>query len=129
MVDGLVGYLAPDGFLPQLQEELGGDAVETYGNLILASGPARSVAWVANIWRDPQRLEIASIGDAANKLRAIQRNWALYSFAHHRRASLIVERLPKVSAKPLQFGDPVPTAPLGSWTLIDQNTLIASPRC
>ena len=37
--------------------------------------------------------------------------------------------MPKVSAKPLQFGDPAPTAPLGSWTLIDQNTLLASPHC
>ena len=37
------------------------------------------IAWIANVWHEPQRLEIASIGDAANKLRAIQRNWALYS--------------------------------------------------
>jgi 23S rRNA (cytidine2498-2'-O)-methyltransferase len=129
VTNGIAGYLAPEDFLPQLQEELGGDARETYGNLVLAPAPARPVAWVANAWHDPQRIEIASIGDAANKLRAIQRNWALYSFAHQRGASLIAERLPKVSAKPLRFGDPVPTAPLGSWTLIDQTTLIASPRC
>src|SRR6185503_21340166 len=63
MTDGLVGYLAPDGFLSQLLEELGGDARETYGNLVLAPAPARPVAWVANVWHDPQRLEIASIGD------------------------------------------------------------------
>src|SRR5262245_65962394 len=74
-------------------------------------------------------MEIASIGDAANKLRAIQRNWALYSAAHHRRAALILEKLPKVSAKPLRFGDPVPAAPLGSWTLLDPATVLAAPRC
>jgi len=102
---------------------------ETYGNLVLTPAPVLPVAWAANVWRNPQILEIASIGDAANKLRAIQRNWALYSFAHHRRAALIAERLPKVSAKPLQFGDAAPAAPLGSWTLIDQNTLLASPNC
>jgi 23S rRNA (cytidine2498-2'-O)-methyltransferase len=129
MADALVAYLAPEGFLPQLLEELGGDARETYGNLVLASGPERPIAWTANVWRDPAVIEIASIGDAANKLRAIQRNWALYSFAHHRRAALIAERLPKVSAKPLQFGDPAPTAPLGSWTLIDQNRLLAAAHC
>ncbi|HJR20649.1 MAG TPA: hypothetical protein VJ822_03455, partial [Dongiaceae bacterium] len=89
MADDLVGYLAPEGFLPQLQEELGSAACETYGNLVLATAPAKPIAWVANVWHDPVRLEIASIGDAANKLRAIQRNWALYSFAHHRRAALI----------------------------------------
>jgi 23S rRNA (cytidine2498-2'-O)-methyltransferase len=96
---------------------------------VLAEGPPRDVAWVANVWRNPQRLTIASIGDAAKQLRAIQRNWAHYSHAHHRRAMLIVEKLPKVSAKPLAFGDPAPTAPLGSWTLLDNATMLASSDC
>lgn len=125
----LTGYLAPDGFLAELQHELGEAALETHGRLVLAEGSPREVGWVANIWRNPQRLAIQSIGDAAKQLRAIQRNWALYSFAHHRRAALIAEKLPKVSAKPLRFGDPAPTAPLGSWTLIDPETLLASPSC
>src|SRR5262249_13278786 len=67
--------------------------------------------------------------DAARQLRAIQRNWALYSHAFHRRAALIAETLPKVSAKPLRFPDPAPSAPLGSWTLLDPATVLASPRC
>lgn len=123
------GYLAPEGFLAELQHELGEDAREIYGRLVLAPGQPRPVAWVANLWRDPVRLTVTSISDAAKQLRAMQRNWALYSFAHHRRAALIVEKLPKVSAKPLKFGDAAPTAPLGSWTLIDPNTVIAAPRC
>jgi 23S rRNA (cytidine2498-2'-O)-methyltransferase len=126
---GLVGYLAPEGFVAELQEELGDAAREVHGRLVLAAGPARPVAWGANVWQEPVKIEIASIGDAAKKLRAIQRNWALYSGAHHRRAALIEERLPKVSAKPLRFGDPKPTAPLGSWTLLDPNTALASARC
>jgi len=126
---GLTGYLAPDGFVAELQEELGDAAIETHGRLVLAAGPARPIAWTANVWHDPVRLRVASIGDAAKQLRALQRNWALYSFSHHRRAALIAERLPKVSAKPLRFGDPAPTAPLGSWTLIDPDTLLAAPRC
>jgi 23S rRNA (cytidine2498-2'-O)-methyltransferase len=126
---GITGYLAPEDFVPELQEELGAAATETHGRLVLARSPMRPVAWAANVWHAPVRLEIASIGDAAKKLRAIQRNWALYSHAHHRRAALIEERLPKVSAKPLRFGDPKPTAPLGSWTLLDPNTLLASPHC
>ena len=71
MADDLVGYLAPEGFLPQLQEELGSAARETYESLVLAPAPAKPVAWVANVWHDPMRLEIASSGDAASKLRAI----------------------------------------------------------
>ena len=76
--------------------------------------PERSITWAANVWRDPQQIPISSIGDAGKKLRAIQRNWVLYSHAHHRRAALIAEKLPKVSAKPLAFGTSAPTAPLGS---------------
>jgi len=125
----VTAYLAPEDFVAELQQELGDLAVATHGRLVLARGAARPVAWAANIWHEPQRIEIASIGDAAKKLRAIQRNWTLYSAAHHRRAALIEERLPKVSAKPLNFGNPAPTAPLGSWTLLDPNALLASARC
>jgi 23S rRNA (cytidine2498-2'-O)-methyltransferase len=126
---GLTGYLAPEGFLAELQQELGHDLIECHGQLVLAPGPPRPVAWVANVWHDPVHIPIQSIGDAAKKLRAIQRNWALYSSAHHRRAALIADQLPKVSAKPLVFGATVPTAPLGSWTLIAPDRLLAAPVC
>jgi 23S rRNA (cytidine2498-2'-O)-methyltransferase len=128
-VSDITGYLAPDGFVRELEHELGEAAIEAHGNLVLAEGKPRDVAWVANVWRNPRRLTIASIGDAAKQLRAIQRNWAFYSFAHHRRGTLIVEKLPKVSAKPLAFGDPAPTAPLGSWTLLDNETVLAASDC
>jgi len=119
----ITGYLAPDGFLAELQHELGDAVVETHGRLVLAEGSPRDVAWVANLWRAPQRLSIASIGDAAKQLRAIQRNWALYSVAHHRRAALIAEKLPKVSAKPLAFGEAAPSAPLGSQSTEEDNCI------
>jgi 23S rRNA (cytidine2498-2'-O)-methyltransferase len=122
-------YLAPEGYVDELRAELGVAATETYGRLVLAPGPPRPVAWVANVWRDPQRLAIASIGDAVHQLRGIQRNWTLYSHAHHRRAALIADQLPKVSAKPLVFGTPAPSAPLGSWTLLDPGTVLAAPLC
>jgi len=127
MTDPIYGYLAPQGFLPQLTEEIGSDAIETLGRLILA--PARPVAWAANRWEAPICIQIASIGDGAKKLRDIQRNWVLTPHLHHRRAALIEEKLPKVSAKPIVFGSPAPTAPLGSWMLIAPDTILASPRC
>jgi 23S rRNA (cytidine2498-2'-O)-methyltransferase len=123
------GYLAPEGFLAELREELGGAAQEVHGDLVLAEGPERPVAWCANVWRNPLHIPIASIGDAAKKLRAIQRNWVHYPLTHHRRAALIADKLPKVSAKPLTFGTPAPTAPLGSWTLIAPDMMLASPSC
>ncbi|MGC2414764.1 MAG: SAM-dependent methyltransferase [Stellaceae bacterium] len=97
--------------------------------LLVAAGAPRAAAWAQNIWLDPQQIPIASIGEAARKLRAIQRNWAPYAPRLHRRAMLIEARLPVVSAKPLVFGTPAPTAPLGSWTLLDTNTILASPHC
>jgi 23S rRNA (cytidine2498-2'-O)-methyltransferase len=121
-------YLAAEGFTEDLIAELG-DATECHGRLVLAPGPARPAAWAQNVWYEPNRLPIASIGDAARQLRAIQRNWVLFSHVHHRRAALIAEKLPKVSGKPLRFGDPVPTAPLGSWTLLDPGTVLAAPHC
>jgi 23S rRNA (cytidine2498-2'-O)-methyltransferase len=96
---------------------------------LIASGPPRPAAWAANVWLDPQEIAIASISDAASKLRAIQRNWAVYAPRLYRRAMLIQEQLPQVSAKPLVFGSPPPAAPLGSWALVDAETMLAAPHC
>jgi len=125
---GLTGYLAPEGFLDELLEEIGEPAA-VHDRLVLAPGPARPAAWAQNVWHDPVRIRFGSIGEAARALRAIQRNWALYPVRHHRRATLIQEKLPHVSAKPLVFPAPAPMAPLGSWMLEDERTLIAAARC
>lgn len=122
-------YLAPDGFLDELRTELGEADATDHGRLVVSTRPFESMAWAANTWLEPQLIEIASIKDAARKLKAIQRNWVPYSFAHHRRVALIQSELPHVSAKPLVFGAPVPKAPLGSFTLIEPNLMLASARC
>src|SRR6266852_1458310 len=96
--------------------------------LLIAAGPPRPAVWAANVWLGPQELAIASISDGAAKLRAIQRNWAVYAPYLHRRATLIQEQLPKVSSKPLVFGTPPPTAPLSSWSLLDARTMLAAAR-
>jgi 23S rRNA (cytidine2498-2'-O)-methyltransferase len=121
-------YLAAEGFAAELMHELG-EIEFAHERLLVAAGPPRPVAWAQNIWLDPVEIAIASIGDAARKLRAIQRNWAVYAPRLHRRATLIQAQLPVVSAKPLAFGTPAPAAPLGSWTLLDPNTVLAAPHC
>jgi len=127
-VSTLTAYLAAEGFVAELERELG--AVERrHGRLLIAPGPPRSAAWAANVWLELQEITIASISDAATKLRAIQRNWVAYAPRFHRRAVLIQERLPKVSAKPVVFGTSPPSAPLGSWTLLDAGTIFAAPHC
>ena len=125
---GRTAYLAAEGYVDELAQEL--EEVErVHGRLLIASGPPQPAAWAANIWFDPQAIGIASISDAAAKLRAIQRNWAVYAPVCHRRAVLIQQQLPKVSARPLVFGTPAPSAPLGSWTLLDAGTMLVSAAC
>ncbi|MGE5539434.1 MAG: SAM-dependent methyltransferase [Gemmatimonas sp.] len=129
---GAIGYLAAEGFEAELEQELAGagrGVTLRVGRLLFAPGAFIPCAWAANIWLDPLRIPIRSIADGAQRLRAMQRNWVRYSAALHRRAALIEERLPKVSAKPLVFPAAAPTSPLGSWTLLDAETMIASPRC
>jgi len=122
-------YLAAEGFEDQLRVELGCRIVAEHGRLMICDGVASPAAWAANIWREAQEIEIASIGDAANRLRAIQRNWALYAPEHFRRARLIADRLPHVSARPIVFPTPAPTAPLGSWTLLAPDRMLAAAEC
>lgn len=129
---GAQGYLAAEDHLEPLLEELaraGATVRRVHGRLVLAQGASRPAAWAQNIWIDPVVIPIASIKQGAKALRAIQRNWAPYTVAHHGRARLIQENLPHVSARPLAFPAPAPTAPLGSWTLLDEGTILAAARC
>jgi 23S rRNA (cytidine2498-2'-O)-methyltransferase len=126
--NAITGYLAAEGFVGELVVELG-SVDQVHGRLVLASGPPRAAAWAANVWFDPVHIPIASIGAGVKALKAIQRNWALYSFAHHRRAALIAAQLQPIKPKPLPFPAVLPSAPLGSWTLLNSNTILASARC
>lgn len=126
--DHRTAYLAAEGFVGQLADELGGGDW-SFERLLVVAGAPRPAVWAQNVWFDPIVIEIASITDAARRLRAIQRNWTAYAPRQHRRAMLIQAQLPKVSARPLVFGEPPPTAPLGSWILLNPQTLLASTRC
>ncbi len=123
-------YLAAEGFEPVLAEELERRGVTVdawHGRLALSPDPPIDAAWALDIWTEPREIPIASVKDAADALRAIQRNWAGYQVANFRRAALITERLPPVKARPLVFPEPAPTAHLGAWTLLAPDRLLASP--
>ncbi len=121
-------YLAAERLTEPLLNELDG-VIAVHGRLILSGKLFSDVRWAQNIWRNPKTLHIESINDAANQLKDIQRNWCLYSHTLHRRANLILEKLPSVKCHPLSFPSPLPTSPLGSFTLLDKNTLLASAEC
>jgi len=123
------GYLAAPGWTEAVVDRLS-DVIAVHDRLVLAGGPPQPRArFVRNVWLDVHRASVESIGDAARQLRAIQRNWALYSTAHHRRAALIEEKLPRLAGKPLEFPAAAPAAPLGSWTLVDRDTMLVAPTC
>jgi 23S rRNA (cytidine2498-2'-O)-methyltransferase len=128
----ITGYLAADGFEEQLAEELRYARIpvsQRLGNLFVTDHDPVVIAWSINTWFDCEWIDISSIGDAAKTLRAKQRNWSFFGFEHRGRGGLITEKLPHVSAKPLQFGQPAPEASLGSFTLATPNLMLVAQRC
>jgi 23S rRNA (cytidine2498-2'-O)-methyltransferase len=121
-------YLAPPDLEESLRKELKGITAQ-YGRLFLAEGPVQKVHWAQNIWQDPQIYQFKSLSDAAKKLRSLQKLWSFYPYGQIRKGALITSQLPFFSPKPLPFLSEVPSQPLGSWTLLDENTLLASPTC
>jgi 23S rRNA (cytidine2498-2'-O)-methyltransferase len=117
-------YHAVPGFEDHLEAELG-TWRERWGPLYWKEQAAPPVFWYQNLWKDPFRLEFGSISEAASVLRGIQRNWAPLLFTQFRRGALIAEKLPPLSPKPRPFPWLCPETPVGGWTLLDANTMIA----
>ncbi|WP_428376789.1 SAM-dependent methyltransferase [Lichenicoccus sp.] len=124
-------YLADALTQPVLAEELrrlGVGVLDWHGLLALSPDPPRASAWALDVWTEPELVACHSIGLAATALRDRQRNWSLYPAAQHRRCALIAARLPTVKAAPLRFPAPMPTAPLGAWTLLALDRMLLSRR-
>ncbi len=126
--DIATAYLAPEGFLKPMLAELEGE-LTVNDRLVLSPDGAQTSFWAENVWLAPEKLAIRSIKDAAGQLKARQRNWWPYTFCLHRRGALIQEALPHISVRPMAFPAPLPAGPLGSWTLLDKDTLLASAKC
>ncbi len=118
---------------PDFEEELlteirlsGREIFEQHGRLILTSPLAAPLIWSQCTWLDPQWITIGSIGDAVQKLKALQPLWMGYSFHLHRRTELIQERLLRMAPKPLQFLKSPPSKNFGAWCLWKEDRLLAS---
>ena len=123
-----IAYLAPEGYEKQVADALKG-VIARYDRLFLTDRDLQECFWAQNIWYEPFIGEFVSISEAATLLKNIQRNWGQYPYVEHRRAALIESKLPYISDKLVQFPAEVPKAPLGSWMLLDKNTLLASAKC
>jgi 23S rRNA (cytidine2498-2'-O)-methyltransferase len=125
-------YLAAEDHERELDDELARAGVVVnlqHGRLRVSESAPVHAAWAANIWWDAERLAVSSIGHAAKELRRRQRNWTAYTPIHRGRAQLITDKLPHVSARPLELGGLAPDAPLGSWTLLERDLVLAAPSC
>ena len=139
-LEGFVFQCVPE-FETHLEEELkmiyssandSADSLEQWGPLFYLKSTApltQPVFWNLNTWLNPFKIEFDSINEAALALRGIQRNWAPVLFTQFRRGALISSRLPPISQKPRVFPWELPQAPMGSWTLLDAHTMIASSNC
>jgi len=97
-----------------------------FENLNLSEAPIPY--WSRTTMLDPFFLDFKTIGEAANALKEIQRNWAPYQYTCFRRAQLIQEKLPYINLKDRKFPVTIPQSPIGLYTLINENTLIASAK-
>jgi len=129
----ITGYVSVPGYEKELVAELrdagAGEPVAVFGRLVLARGEARPAAWAQNVWLGPERIEVGSISDAARKLQARGQRWALLPHELFRRSTLIAKKLPRAKSGPLTFPEPLPDRPLGSFTLLDADTVVASAQC
>ncbi len=124
-----VGYLAPEEFVDELIAEVG-LVKAVYGRLVLTEELIQpQPVWAQNVWLNPVSIEITSISAAVKHLRELQLRWASYAFHLHRRTALIQQQLPPLKVPPLEFLGPLPKKPIGSWTLIKENLLLASADC
>lgn len=126
----ITAYLAPLDYLAQVKGELS-NIIECHDRLVIAKGTQQPSYWSQNIWLKPEIIKFESIKDASEKLLGLGKLWSLYSFKLHRRASLIQDKLPRLRQKPLTFPHKFTQElkPIGSWTLLDENTILAAPNC
>lgn len=122
----MFAYLAFENFSKELDHELKNK--RAISDRLFVSETFQNAVWAQHVWRDCEWIDIHSIGDAVKALKARGKWWVLYSFSHHRRAQLIQDQLPHFKQTPLKFLAPLPSQPLGAWTMVDKNKILVAPQ-
>jgi 23S rRNA (cytidine2498-2'-O)-methyltransferase len=119
-------------FLPQYKNELllslGRQPSSLVAeNLIWVDADFATCPWSQQLWQNCQKLEFASIGEAAKLLRGLSKGpWVNSSISNFRRAHLIAESLKMAQASPLAFLDPAGKLAVSGFALLSDKTLIYS---
>lgn len=125
------GYLAIHKFEAELEREFevrGLKVAMKKERLYLVEGEAPQMIWAQMTAWNLEFIAITSINDGVKKLKALGRNWGLFTVGNHRRAELIQSELPKINTKPIPFRHPLPDKPMGFWTLWEQDQILASQK-
>lgn len=125
------GYLAIHKFEAELERELelrGLPIAFKKDRLYLVEGNHPQMIWAQVTGFEMELIPITSINDGAKKLKALGRNWGLFTVGHHRRAELIQSELPKINTKPIPFRHELPKLPMGFWTLWEQDMILATQK-
>lgn len=127
----LTGYLAPVDFEQDLETELtlmGIEIKSRHERLFLCVGPAQDVVFAQDTWKNVEILPYTSISNAAELLKSRARRWSHYSLSHHRRAELILDKVPTAKIKKYNFLEEIPKTSIGVFSLLSESEIIISPE-
>ncbi len=128
-MNSLTGALALYGLETELERELKFRNIDFKKHDRLYFFNAHYCPLFAQVtWINCQTIPITSINDGIKKLKALGKNWALFSIGNHRRARLIQEGLYKIKDDPIAFLADAPKHSMGGWTLLDPHTIVCSPH-
>ena len=127
----LTGYLSPKDFESDLQKELelmGIEILSQYGRLFVCAGEAQDVVFAQDTWLRLEILPYTSINHAAELLKTKTRRWSHYSVNNHRRAELILDKVPSAKIKRYDFLEEIPNTTIGCFALLSESEIILTPE-
>lgn len=127
----LTGYLSPKDFESDLQKELelmGIEILSQHGRLFICAGEAQDVVFAQDTWLRVEILPYTSINHAAELLKSKARRWSHYSINNHRRAELILDKVPSAKIKRYDFLEEIPKTTIGCFALLSESEIILTPE-
>lgn len=123
--------IASDGFKEELKREIEFKKLspkEELGDLFVFHGEAAPLAWARVVWLEAHTLSVASIGDAAKKLRPLAKKWRHFSLDHHRRGTLILEQVREGKLPELNFPAAQEPSGAGGFALLAPDRILYSTK-
>lgn len=125
-------YFSPRGFEAELEKELALKKISIhakYGRIFVCEKNTKNILWIDDVWEDSQYLKFNSIGEAANHLKQYKVRYTHYTTQNHRRGEFILEKLPAIKQKRIDFMGQISDKPRGIFTLLNENELLFSYQC